>query len=61
MTSHMTSKYSYIFEEVISTSTTREKVKLIIPILIGWAKAGLSNMTYALIPQHYYKYNFLST
>ena len=46
MTSHMTSKYSYIFEEVIPTSTTREKVKLIIPILIGWAKAGLSNMTY---------------
>ena len=46
MTSHMTSKYSYIFEEVISTSTTRGKVKLIIPILIGWAKAGLSNMTY---------------
>lgn len=41
----MMGKYSYIFEEIIPTSTTREKVKKIIPILIGWAKAGRS-MTY---------------
>ena len=36
------SKYSYIFDDVISTATTKEKVKLIIPILVGWAKAGIS-------------------
>lgn len=40
------SNYSNIFDEVISTSATREKVKLIIPILIGWAKAGISDKTY---------------
>ena len=43
---HMNGKYSYIFEEVISTAITREKAKLILPILIEWAKAGLSNKTY---------------
>lgn len=40
------SNFSNIFEEVISTSTTREKVKQIIPILVGWAKAGVTNKTY---------------
>lgn len=40
------SKYSYLFDEVISTATTREKVKLIIPILIGWAKAKITGKTY---------------
>lgn len=38
--------FSYIFDEVISTSATREKVKLIIPILVGWAKAGVTDKTY---------------
>lgn len=38
--------FSYIFDEVISTSATREKVKLIIPILVGWAKAGVTDQTY---------------
>ena len=46
----MMGKYSYIFEEIIPTSTTREKVKKIIPILIGWAKAGRS-MTYGDLTQ----------
>jgi hypothetical protein len=41
------SKYSYIFDDVISTATTKEKVKLIIPILVGWAKAGISKKTYS--------------
>jgi len=40
------SNFSNIFEEVISTSLTREKVKQIIPILVGWAKAGITNKTY---------------
>ncbi|MDE6003568.1 MAG: hypothetical protein K2G76_08800 [Prevotella sp.] len=40
------SNYSYLFEEVIPASITREKVKLIIPILVEWAKAGASNKTY---------------
>lgn len=40
------SNFNYIFDEVISTSATREKVKLIIPILVGWAKAGITNKTY---------------
>lgn len=38
--------YSYIFDEVISTVATREKVKLIIPILVGWSKAGKTGKTY---------------
>lgn len=41
------SKYSYIFDDVISTATTKEKVKLIIPILVGWAKAGISKKNYS--------------
>lgn len=40
------SNYSHIFEDVVTTETTREKVKKIIPILIGWAKAGVTNKTY---------------
>lgn len=40
------SNYSYIFEDVISTETTRVKVKEILPILVGWAKAGVTNKTY---------------
>lgn len=40
------SKYSYLFEEVISTAATRGKVKLIIPILTAWAKAGETGKTY---------------
>ena len=38
--------YSNIFDEVISTSVTKEKVKQIIPILVGWAKAGVTDKTY---------------
>ena len=38
--------FSYIFDVVISTSATREKVKLIIPILVGWGKAGVTDQTY---------------
>ena len=38
--------YSNIFDDVISTSATREKVKQIIPILVGWAKSGITNKTY---------------
>lgn len=40
------SNFSNLFDEVISTSATREKVKQIIPILVGWAKAGITNKTY---------------
>lgn len=40
------SNYSNLFDEVISTSATREKVKRLIPILVGWAKAGVTNKTY---------------
>ncbi len=39
-------KYSYLFDEVISTETTKKKVKEILPILIGWAKSGATNKTY---------------
>lgn len=40
------SNYNHLFEDVITTETTREKVKKIIPILVGWAKAGVTNNTY---------------
>lgn len=39
-------KYSYVFEEVISTDTTREKVREMIPHLVGWAKKGITDKTY---------------
>lgn len=38
--------YNYIFEEIIDRTSTRDTVKAIIPILIGWAKAGETNHTY---------------
>lgn len=38
--------YGYIIDEVIPQPTSREHVRRIIPILIRWAKQGLTNMTY---------------
>lgn len=39
-------KYSYIFDEIIDRTSTRDTVKAIIPVLIGWAKAGETDHTY---------------
>ena len=38
--------YAYIIDEVVQQEKSRELVKKIIPILIRWAKQGLTNMTY---------------
>ena len=38
--------YGYIIDEVVPQPASREHVRRIIPILIRWAKQGLTNMTY---------------
>ena len=38
--------FSYIIDEIVQQEKSRELVKTIIPILIRWAKQGLTNMTY---------------
>lgn len=38
--------YAYIIDEVVPQEKSRELVRKIIPILIRWAKQGLTNMTY---------------
>jgi len=38
--------YGYIIDEVIPQAKSREIVRKMIPILIRWAKQGLSNKTY---------------
>ena len=39
-------RYGYIIDEIIPQPTSRDHVRRIIPILIRWAKQGLTNMTY---------------
>ena len=38
--------FAYIIDEIVQQEKSRELVKTIIPILIRWAKQGLTNMTY---------------
>lgn len=38
--------YAYIIDELVPQDKSKELVKKIIPILIRWAKQGLTNMTY---------------
>ena len=38
--------FAYLIDEIVQQEKSRELVKTIIPILVRWAKQGLTNMTY---------------
>ena len=40
------SDYTHLIDDVVPQEKSRELVKMIIPILIRWAKQGLTNKTY---------------
>lgn len=42
----MNTNYSYLFDEVISTATTRELAKKMIPVLVRWVKEGVEGKQY---------------
>ena len=48
-----------IIDEIISTEATRKNVRVMLPVLVYWAKTGQTNHTYGDLTKLLAKQNFL--